>query len=150
TLILHAEDDPVVTSQHVDWRKVEQNRHILVGHTKRGGHCAWYEGVTPFGNTWGDRVSVNFISAVLETHSQTSFFLGLIRQSLNSLQIGVPGALLAQPQQPQSSPTKTITPRAMARICSASDLQAFPAPSLVQQARRKVTRIPDDEITDDE
>lgn len=149
TLILHAEDDPVVTSQHVDWRKVEQNRHIIVGHTKRGGHCAWYEGFSPFGNTWGDRVAVNFISAVLETHSQTSFFLGLIKQSLSTLQIGVPGMIQSQPQQAQQSPPKSLTPRAMARICSASDLQAFPSPSLVLRAKRKVTTIADEETDDD-
>jgi len=149
TLILHSEDDPVVTSQHVDWRKVEQNRHIIVGHTKRGGHCGWYEGFTPFGDTWGDRVSVNFISAVLETHSQTLFFLGLIRQSMNSLQMGSPNSGYTAQKQASISPSvpgksQNLTPRAMARICSASDLISFPAPSLVVQAKKKVTSVNDE------
>lgn len=69
TLLLHAEDDPVVSFNHVDWQKIKSNRHIIVGHTRRGGHCgmvryflfvshitsAWHEGLIPFGNTWGDR-----------------------------------------------------------------------------------------------
>lgn len=55
TLLLHAEDDPVVAFDHVDWDKIRSNRHIIIGHTKRGGHCAWHEGAVPFGDTWGDR-----------------------------------------------------------------------------------------------
>ncbi|KAH9257929.1 hypothetical protein BASA81_003948 [Batrachochytrium salamandrivorans] len=138
TLILHAEDDPVVTSHHVDWRKVEQNRHIVVGHTMRGGHCSWYEGLTPFGDTWGDRVAVNWISAVMETHSQTSFFLGLIEQSMRTASDDD-----EPPQQPQ------ITPGAMSRICSASDFRAFPSPGLVfKSARGSVRRLTEDDGED--
>jgi hypothetical protein len=116
TLLLHAEDDPVVASSHVDWTKVESNKYILVGHTKRGGHCAWYQGLTPFGETWGDDASLSFVSAVIEQTSQTHFFVDIVRQTIGRLQIS--GGAFAG---------TNITPRAMARICSASDLQqAFP------------------------
>ncbi len=75
TLMLHTEDDPVVSSEHIDWTKMEKNRHIIVGHTIRGGHCSWYEGLLPFGDTFGDRVAASFLSSVLETHAQSHFFL---------------------------------------------------------------------------
>jgi hypothetical protein len=83
TLLLHAEDDPVVSSEHIDWQRVESNRNIIVAHTKRGGHCAWHEGLFPFGDTWGDRVTTRFISTVLESHSQTHFIVELVNQAMN-------------------------------------------------------------------
>jgi hypothetical protein len=72
TLILHSEDDPIVASEHVNWEKCIKNRHVIAIHTHRGGHCAWHEGIVPWGETWGDRISCKFISAVLET--QVGFF----------------------------------------------------------------------------
>lgn len=106
TLVLHAYDDPVVSYAHIDWQALVANPHIIVVTTKRGGHCAWYEGILPFGHTWSERVSANFISAVLETHSHTSFIVDVLSR-------------LATGQTGGSKPT----PERMARICSASDLR---------------------------
>jgi predicted alpha/beta-fold hydrolase len=120
TLLLHAEDDPVVTSEHIDWSNVEANRHITVVHTRRGGHCSYYEGLAPFGTTWGDRVSLNWISAVLETHSQTTFFLELIRQSSDALKKEV----LAT-REKNTNGKVSLSKSAMARIVSVSDLASL-------------------------
>lgn len=153
TLILHAEDDPIVVSGHVDWRKVESNRHVIVAITKRGGHVAWHQGFTPWGDTWSDCVAMNFIGGVLETHNQTHFFVELVRQSMNSLTlVSAPPAApqkqsSASPKKGSSSSKPNFTPRAMSRICSASDLTAFPSPDLVSR-RKAFTRLVDD--SDDE
>jgi len=125
TLILHAEDDPIVSSEHVDWGKLETNRHVIVAHTRRGGHCAWHEGLMPFGDTWGDRVSTNFISTILESHSQTHFIVQLVKQVGN---------------MPQRK-TGELTPQAMARICSASDLASVGSPPLAMRTRDSLLNL---------
>jgi len=116
-LLIHAEDDPVVTSEHMDWSRVESNRHIIVAHTMRGGHCSWYEGLAPFGTTWGDGVTLNFVSAVLETHAQTNFFVELVRQSNDALKKEMFASRAAQP--------RPLSSKAMARIVSVSDLASL-------------------------
>ena len=113
-LLLHAEDDPVVTSEHTNWSRVESNRHVIVAHTQRGGHCSWYESFAPFETTWGDRVALNFFSAVLETHAQTNFFIELVRQSSEALKKEV---LAAKADKP-----RPLSARALARVVSVSDL----------------------------
>jgi predicted alpha/beta-fold hydrolase len=141
TLILHAEDDPIVASEHVDWSKVENNRHIIVAHTHRGGHCGWYEGALPMGDTWGDKVATNFISTVLESHSQTHFIVELVRQAMSTAQFYARPAPSFPPQQQglrrqqgggsrenlqSASPAGGFfSPQSMARITSASDLAAL-------------------------
>eukprot|EP00462_Mataza_sp_D1_P018475 CAMPEP_0175134140 /NCGR_PEP_ID=MMETSP0087-20121206/8023_1 /TAXON_ID=136419 /ORGANISM="Unknown Unknown, Strain D1" /LENGTH=453 /DNA_ID=CAMNT_0016416689 /DNA_START=216 /DNA_END=1577 /DNA_ORIENTATION=- len=114
TLIMHAVDDPVVSHQHIDWETVVGNKHIITITTRRGGHVSWYEDFLPFGATWSDRVATNFISAVLETHSQTNFLLDVFRRSLI--------------EQPNTS--VNVTPDTLARICSASDLSSWDLQSL--------------------
>lgn len=42
TLVLQAEDDPIVSEKHVDWNKLSANKNIITMHTNRGGHVAWY------------------------------------------------------------------------------------------------------------
>ena len=121
TLVLHAEDDPVVSSAHVDWTKVQKNKYIIVAHTKRGGHVAWYQGLSPWGDTWGDDASLRFMSAVLEQTSQTHFFVDIVQQTISRLQIGT------FPLGGSGGNSHQITSRAMARICSASDLSSFAA-----------------------
>ncbi|GBG33048.1 Monoacylglycerol lipase ABHD2 [Hondaea fermentalgiana] len=116
TLLLHAEDDPVVSSLHVDWGKLESNRKIIVAHTRRGGHCAWHEGLMPVGDTWGDRVTSNFISAVIEMHSQTHFLVELVRNAM---------ALENFSARPGMRRAQGFDPRSITRITSASDLASM-------------------------
>jgi predicted alpha/beta-fold hydrolase len=85
TLILHAEDDPVVSPAHTDWQSVVRNKHIILMRTKRGGHVGWYEGMFPWGTTWDARVCRSFISAVLESHSQTNFLIDVLRRALPAM-----------------------------------------------------------------
>eukprot|EP00750_Incisomonas_marina_P020915 INCI4112.1.p1 GENE.INCI4112.1~~INCI4112.1.p1 ORF type:complete len:636 (+),score=83.73 INCI4112.1:119-2026(+) len=84
TLVLQAEDDPIVSEKHVDWNKLSANKNIITMHTNRGGHVAWYEGFGPGGTTWNDRVAMRFISACLESHCQTNFMLNVFRTFLNN------------------------------------------------------------------
>lgn len=79
TLILHADDDPIVSARFVDWSTVLENKHLITMHTRRGGHVAWYQGLAPFGADWGATTTVAFVSAVLETHAQTHFLLDVLR-----------------------------------------------------------------------
>jgi len=146
TLLTHSEDDPIVASEHVDWGKIENNRHIIVAHTHRGGHCAWHEGLFPFGDTWGDRVSCNFVSTVLESHSQTHFIVELVRQAMNSAQFFPPnsqqrGLAGRQQQQHQPKGISSLSPQTMARICSASDLASMAAPAPLAMEKGDTTHF---------
>lgn len=122
TLILHAVDDPVVSYKHIDWDEVTNNKHVIVLTTRRGGHVAWYEGFFPFGATWSEKVSCNFISAVLETQAHTSFLLDVFRRATKpdsgpKKKIG--GGVKRRIKEPT-----LLAPDRIARICSASDLTA--------------------------
>lgn len=71
TLVVHADDDPIVPGHIHDWPDmVRRNRHLLVVTTNRGGHEGHYDGFIPGGSTWDLRVACRFISAVLETQAQ--------------------------------------------------------------------------------
>jgi len=120
TLVLHAQDDPIVSGDHIDWEQAEANRFIITMRTRRGGHVAWYEGLLPFGETWCDRVCCRFISGVLEAHSQTNFIVDVVRRM--------------QKLEGRQEDSKTIMtsaaeggsgPSAIARICSASDVRGW-------------------------
>ncbi|GAB5354139.1 hypothetical protein AAMO2058_000094200 [Amorphochlora amoebiformis] len=121
TLVLHAEDDPIVSDGHVDWDIVENNKSIISMKTRRGGHVAWYEGFLPFGETWCDRVCCRFISGVLETHSQTNFLVDVVKRMLRDEQ----KSRGKSPSEGErvSSMSGFSGPSAIARICSASDIQ---------------------------
>jgi len=115
TLVLHAKDDPVVSFEHIDWTRVSKNRHIIRVTTRRGGHCSWYEGMLPFGATWADRISSNFISAVLETHSQTHFLINALKEALKEEQL----------DKDRGGSRRPMLPNTMARICSSSDFTSL-------------------------
>jgi len=114
TLVMHAKDDPVVSFEHIDWNRVSKNRHIIRLTTRRGGHCSWYEGILPFGATWADRVASNFISAVLETHSQTHFLINALKEALKEEQ-----------HDKERGSLRPLLPNTMARICSSSDFASL-------------------------
>ncbi len=124
TLILHADDDPVVSNEHIDWTAARRNRNIITVRTRRGGHVAWYEGMLPFGETWCDRVVCRFISGVLETHSQTNFIVDVIRR-MNASGIAPPGTLDSKRDRGggKGQGGGLSGPAAIARICSASDIK---------------------------
>merc|ERR1719502_1541587 len=82
TLLCHADDDPVVSASHTDWRQIHSNKHFIILHTKRGGHVGWYKGLFPTGSTYCNRISASFISAVLESQSQTNFLVDVLRRAL--------------------------------------------------------------------
>ena len=121
TLIIHAHDDPVVSTKNIDFQKIVQNKHIVTMTTKRGGHCAYFSGWTPFGPTWADLVASRYISAVFEVHSQTSFLIDLVKRSL----LAEEKLDTLSPLVGPAAPTKTGSFAAMSRILSASDLRSF-------------------------
>jgi predicted alpha/beta-fold hydrolase len=112
TLILHADDDPIVSGSIIDWNQVPDNKNLIVLTTKRGGHCSWYQGLFPIGDAWSDRVAVKFISSVLESHSHTNFLVRVIRKSIR-----------AEPNL-----KREVSMERLARICSAADMQSSGIP----------------------
>ena len=83
TLIIHADDDPVVEMRTSEWQDMAAaNKNLIIMHTKRGGHCGWFDGFTPFGATWDCKTATAFISATLECHSQTNFLLNVISKAM--------------------------------------------------------------------
>lgn len=108
-LILHADDDPIVHGRQMNWSNLLHNKHIICMHTKRGGHVAHFDQMLPFGDCYSDRVIVNFVSAVLESHSYTRFLVNVVRHSLEEL-----------PDLKESISSGNI-----ARIVSKSDLQSL-------------------------
>eukprot|EP00300_Choanocystis_sp_HF-7_P002118 c11654_g1_i2.p2 GENE.c11654_g1_i2~~c11654_g1_i2.p2 ORF type:complete len:193 (+),score=52.29 c11654_g1_i2:1198-1776(+) len=105
TLLIHAADDPIVSTKHLNWDQICRNKNIIAMLTKRGGHVGWYEGGLPFGNTLAERAIVSFISAVFDSHSQTNFILSLVRNT-----------------EKMNSQAKSVlfSPASIARICSDS------------------------------
>ena len=69
----------------------------------------------PFGATWADRISSNFISAVLETHSQTHFLINALKEALKE----------EQQDKDRGNALRPLLPNAMARICSSSDFASL-------------------------
>ena len=81
TLIIHAEDDPILKFDSLDWKAIAANKNLISVTTKRGGHVAWEEGLLPFGESWANRISVRFISSILEMHATTNFILNVVNRS---------------------------------------------------------------------
>jgi predicted alpha/beta-fold hydrolase len=112
TLIMHAVDDPIVGYHSVDWEACYANKNIISVSTERGGHIGWLTGIIPFGPTWADVATVNFISSVLEIHSSTNFILDVVKRS----------GLFAE-ENLFNLQHRTVSSEKLARICSASDIQ---------------------------
>eukprot|EP00615_Pteridomonas_danica_P012223 CAMPEP_0114331996 /NCGR_PEP_ID=MMETSP0101-20121206/2784_1 /TAXON_ID=38822 ORGANISM="Pteridomonas danica, Strain PT" /NCGR_SAMPLE_ID=MMETSP0101 /ASSEMBLY_ACC=CAM_ASM_000211 /LENGTH=572 /DNA_ID=CAMNT_0001462515 /DNA_START=1507 /DNA_END=3225 /DNA_ORIENTATION=+ len=84
-LLMHSRDDPIVSHDDCyDWDRVASNKNIISLRTVRGGHLGWFDGLLPgmAVTTWGDRVVLDFLSAVLEQHAQTNFLVSVMRKSL--------------------------------------------------------------------
>ena len=54
TLVVQADDDPIVHGWQVNWGRLLQNKNIICLHTKRGGHVAHFDQAFPFGDTYMD------------------------------------------------------------------------------------------------
>ena len=85
TLVVQADDDPIVHGWQVNWGRLLRNKNIICLHTKRGGHVAHFDQAFPFGDTYMDRVAIRFVSAVLESHSYTRFLVTVVRNSLKEM-----------------------------------------------------------------
>jgi hypothetical protein len=109
TLMIHAEDDPLAPSRLINWEAIADNKNIIVSQTKRGGHVGWIEGWTPFDPAWHDKLCVMFISAILQSHAQTNFMMGIVTKGLREKELDNEGRII---------------PSRMARICSTSDLSS--------------------------
>lgn len=120
TLIIHAKDDPVVSFDHVDWKTICKNKNIITLFTKRGGHSGWYENMLLFGDSWADRVCGNFISALLETHYHTNFLIRALQFARKNKH-----STLNYSMFNESKSNKMLGPKALARICSSSDIPSW-------------------------
>ncbi len=109
TLVIHADDDPIVHGRQTDWGRMLRNKHIICLHTKRGGHVAHFDQTFPIGDTYTDRVNVSFISAVLESHAYTRFVVNVVRNSLREM----------------PDLTQSMSSGNLARIVSKSDLRSL-------------------------
>ena len=106
TLVVQADDDPIVHGWQVNWGRLLRNKNIICLHTKRGGHVAHFDQAFPFGDTYMDRVAIRFVSAVLESHSYTRFLVTVVRNSLKEM----------------PDLTQSMSSGNLARIVSKSDL----------------------------
>ncbi len=144
TLVMQADDDPIVNGDHFDAQNVLRiNKNIIFVHTKRGGHVSWYEGWTPFGPTWADRTTVAFFSAIFEMQNQTAYMLDtLSKAGIGNLFAGTRGGLSPPSYQvdgndlsminrishrisPSQQNDTAFDPSAIARLCSSSDLASY-------------------------
>jgi len=75
TLIVNAEDDPIVHSSLAEFGKqATNNPNIIFAVTKYGGHIGWVRGslFSLKKTTWGEKVTVEYIQKYLSS----DFFLG--------------------------------------------------------------------------
>merc|ERR1719330_1219870 len=62
TLVIHAEDDPVVSVSTLPLEALRSNPRIFVAITRRGGHIGWGGGGAVAG-AWTDSMAARFIRA---------------------------------------------------------------------------------------
>ena len=110
TLILYARDDPILMFDSLDWDDIESNKNIISVTTKKGGHVAWEEYLFPAGESWANRLSLRFISSILEMHATTNFILNVVKAEREN----------KSPSNNSSMP-RNLSAR-IARICSLTDV----------------------------
>lgn len=62
TLVIHAEDDPVVSISTLPLEAMQRNPHIYVAITRRGGHIGWGSGGLGAAS-WTDSMAAHFMQA---------------------------------------------------------------------------------------
>ena len=121
TLVLHSSDDPMVSNQIFNVTELARaSKYIISLNTKRGGHIGFYEGFLPFGKTWDLRISMQFISAVIESLAQVNHILTVIKRVDSSL-----GSKMSKENLLSSASSKTNQlPGQLARIVSSTSIFA--------------------------
>lgn len=117
TMLIHSSDDPMVHNGIFNVTEMARaSKYIISVNTKRGGHIGFYEGLAPFGKTWDLRISMQFISAVIESLAQVNHILTVLKRvdSTVTKQQSRENLLAAPPQ----------LPGALARICSSASIYA--------------------------
>ena len=92
------------------------SKYVISLNTKRGGHIAFYEGMLPFGRTWDLRITMQFISAVIESLAQVNHILTVIKRVDSSL-----GSKLSKEDLITSARTNQL-PGHLARIVSSTSI----------------------------
>ncbi|CAE7291990.1 ABHD1 [Symbiodinium pilosum] len=69
TLVVHAEDDPVISYTTMPFQVLRRNPRIYVAVTKRGGHIGWGSGGLGAG-AWTDAMAAHFMQATSSTRSR--------------------------------------------------------------------------------
>ncbi|CAE7229283.1 ABHD3 [Symbiodinium necroappetens] len=69
TLLVHAEDDPVISYSTMPFQDLRRNPKLYVAVTKRGGHIGWGSGGLGAG-AWTDTMAAHFMQATSRTQSR--------------------------------------------------------------------------------
>ena len=70
-MLLNSMDDPLVDSSLIPFDLPQQNEHIILVTTEKGGHLGWGEGrgLHPTSH-WHERLAIQFIGATFALHHQ--------------------------------------------------------------------------------
>eukprot|EP00276_Gloeochaete_wittrockiana_P009635 CAMPEP_0184644368 /NCGR_PEP_ID=MMETSP0308-20130426/1092_1 /TAXON_ID=38269 /ORGANISM="Gloeochaete witrockiana, Strain SAG 46.84" /LENGTH=369 /DNA_ID=CAMNT_0027072853 /DNA_START=1468 /DNA_END=2577 /DNA_ORIENTATION=- len=67
TLCINALDDPIAPKEAIPYAACKENKRVILATTTYGGHCAWCEGLDPFGaSVWVDSAVVQFCRAAID------------------------------------------------------------------------------------
>jgi predicted alpha/beta-fold hydrolase len=121
TLLIHADDDPMVSNNIYNVTELARtSKYVISLNAKRGGHIAFYEGLLPFGKTWDLKISMQFISAVIESLAQINHILTVIKRVDSHLSSKMSRANLLSSE----SARQNQLPGALARIVSSASIFA--------------------------
>jgi len=125
TLLIHADDDPMVSNNIYNVTELARaSKYVISLNAKRGGHIAFYEGLLPFGKTWDLKISMQFISAVIESLAQINHILTVIKRVDSRLSSKMSRENLLSTGDVASSMRQQQLPGALARIVSSASIYA--------------------------
>jgi hypothetical protein len=96
------------------------SKYVISLNTRRGGHIGFYEGILPFGKTWDLRISMQFISAVIESLAQVNHILTVIKR----VDSGLGAKMSKENLLSASSARSNQLPGHLARIVSSTSIFA--------------------------
>ena len=121
TLLIHADDDPMVSNNIYNVTELARaSKYVISLNAKRGGHIAFYEGLLPFGKTWDLKITMQFISAVIESLAQINHILTVIKRVDSHLSSKMSRENLLSSE----SARQNQLPGALARIVSSASIFA--------------------------